>query len=574
MLGLHAADIAMLAIYFASITCIGVWSARRVKKTSDFVMPRRFGKTLMVFFSFGTGTHSDQAVGVAAKSYTSGVSGIWYQWLWLFASPFYWLIAPAMRRFRALTTADVFEARYDRSVAILYAAVALAAYTVNIGVMLKGSSAVVEACTGDLIGAEIAIAIMTVLFVVYGMAGGLGAAVITDFIQGVLTIAFSFILLPYILVEVGGMAGLRETLPDLAPDRNYLSLVAPEEISVFYVFMLCLNALVNIVTQPHVMGNCAAGRTELDGQVGFMGGNLIKRVCTIAWCLIGVAGIAHFAGSEIHEDQVFGEVARQILPAILPGMLGLFLAGLLASVMSSCDAFMVASAGLFTENIYKKWRRPGLSDRHYLWVARISSLGVVAAGVICAFSLEGVVAGLESFWKVNSLLAIAFWMGLFWRRATPTGAWASTLALGLVWWITNQSFGVELARRLPGAEALGFVVEKGSKAEVFLPWQIAFFLAAGLVAGVAVSLFTRRVDSEKLERFYALVRTPVKEGEVVDEPCTLPADAEVPPRRLLFPAWTGLEILVPSRRSIIGFLVGWAAVALLVGVFVWIVKAG
>jgi Na+/proline symporter len=194
--------------------------------------------------------------------------------------------------------------------------------------------------------------------------------------------------------------------------------------------------------------------------------------------------------------------------------------------------------------------------------------------VIFAFSLEGVVAGLESFWKVNSLLAIAFWMGLFWRRATPAGAWASTLALGLVWWLTNQSFGVELARRLPGAEALGFVVERGARAEVFLPWQIAFFLMAGLVAGVAVSVFTRRVDGEKLERFYALLRTPVKEGEVVDEPCTLPVDAEVPPRRLLFPAWTGLEILVPSLRSIIGFLAGWAAVALLVGAFVWIVKAG
>ncbi len=33
------------------------------------------------------------------------------------------------------------------------------------------------------------------------------------------------------------------------------------------------------------------------------------------------------------------------------GLLGLFLAGLLASVMSSCDAFIVATSGLFTKTL-------------------------------------------------------------------------------------------------------------------------------------------------------------------------------------------------------------------------------
>jgi len=115
-MGMHVADLAALLGYFVLIGGIGVWTARHVQTMSDFIMPRRFGKTMMVFFGFGAGTHSDQAVAVAAKTYTNGASGIWYQWLWLFVTPFYWLLAPAMRRFRALTTADVFELRYGRSV--------------------------------------------------------------------------------------------------------------------------------------------------------------------------------------------------------------------------------------------------------------------------------------------------------------------------------------------------------------------------------------------------------------------------------------------------------------------------
>ena len=60
----------------------------------------------------------------------------------------------------------------------------------------------------EIAGYEIAILGITVLFVIYGMAGGLGAAIWTDLIQGILTIAFSFLLLPFIFGKIGGFANL------------------------------------------------------------------------------------------------------------------------------------------------------------------------------------------------------------------------------------------------------------------------------------------------------------------------------------------------------------------------------
>ena len=568
MLELHPIDVAALAGYFILVTILGLWTARHVKNMGDFVMPRKFGKTLMIFYGFGAGTHSDQAVSVASKSYSVGVSGIWYQWLWLFPTPFYWLIAPMMRRFRAMTTADVFELRYNRSVAVLFAVVGLLQYTVNIGVMLKGSAHVIEAATSASINANWAIGIMTVLFVAYGMAGGLHAAVLTDFIQGVLTIVFSFLLLPFILHAVGGMEGLREQLP-----AEKLSLVAPAEIGAFYVAVIAINGLIGIVAQPHTMSTCAAGRNELDGQVGWMCGNLTKRVCTIAWMLIGVASFAYFTRlgmGDINPDNVFGEVARRFLPQILPGLLGLFLAGILASVMSSCDAFMVATAGLFAENIYKPLV-PGRSERHYLWVARISSLVVVASGVVFAYRLEGVVAGLEIFWKIGPMLGIAFWMGLFWRRMNAAGAWASTLVAFLAWWFCTQAWFIEAVAGLPGADALRLVFDGGDHPEIYLPWQMIFYLTAGMLAGVAASLLTGRPDHARLERFYALVRTPIQPGEVVDEPCQLPAGVMPAEARRLLPL-RSIELYRPSRQMMVGFLAGWVAVALLVASVVWIVR--
>jgi Na+/proline symporter len=563
LLGLHIADVIVLGLYLVGITYIGLWSARRIKNISDFFMPRKFGRAMMIMHAFGTGTHSDQAVSVASKSYTNGLSGIWYQWLWLFATPFYWLIAPVMRRFRAITTADVFEARFSPSVAKLFAVVGMLNLSINIGIMLKGSSAVVDASTSGYVSSNIAIAVMTVMFVIYGIAGGLSAAIITDFIQGVLTIIFSFILLPFVLHAVGGLGGIRDAIPNA---KEMFSLVAPGEIGFFYVVMISLNGLVGIVTQPHTMGNCAAGKTENEGRIGWMCGNFVKRVCTVAWCLTGLAAIAYFSKrgqTPEHTDQVFGLIAADFLPKILHGILGLFLAALLASVMSSCDSFMIASSGLFTENIYK----PLVSDKtqkHYVLVARIASLVIVAAGVAFAFSLPGVVKGLEIFWKVSAMMGIAFWLGLFWRRTTAAGAWAGTLAAFAVLLFTSRiafadfviwDFNAHFADKLPE-----FMIWDG---KIYLPWQMVLYLSTGFILTVLVSLLTKPIPEEKLDNFYALVRTPVRPGEQVDAPCTLPSDTVVPEKRSLFPN-TGLEILIPSRSSVLGFMVGWGCVAAII----------
>ena len=571
MLGLHPIDIAVLVLYFFGVAGIGFWTARTVGNLSDFVMPRRFGKFMMVMFTFGAGTHSDQAVSVASKTYTNGLSGIWYQWLWLFVTPFYWLIAPVMRRFRAITTADIFELRYDRSVGYLFAALGVVQLTVNIGVMLVGSSAVIEATTGGAVPAPLAISLMTVMFLIYGIAGGLSAAIITDFIQGILTIIFSAMLVPLILGAVGGLRGIHGTLQD----PEFFSLVAPGEIGLFYIVVIAFNALVGIVAQPHTLSTCAAGRTELDGRVGFMFGSFVKRFCTVFWCLTGLAAVAHYTTSGgINPDHVYGMVAREFLPAVGHGLLGIFIAALLASVMSSCDAFMIAAAGLFTENMYKPCR-PGRSDSHYLMVVRAASLLIVVGGLGFAFwlrrleehGMSSVVAGLEIFWKIAPMMGIAFWLGLFWRRATVAGAWASSLAAMLMLWLTGRGFFVSAVGALPFAEGLGFINETPAGPALYLPWQMTFYLAFGTIAGIVVSLLTPRPDAERLDRFYALARTPVIRGEEVSAACTLPADAEIPPRRNLIPH-RDLEIPVPSALSVAGFFGGWVLVIAIIYSFV------
>ncbi|NCF87092.1 MAG: sodium:solute symporter family protein [Verrucomicrobiaceae bacterium] len=541
MFGLALLDAIVIVGYLLGITALGIWTGRRVRGTSDFFMPRKFGKGMMMMHAFGTGTASDQAVVVSAGTFKHGLSGIWFQWLWMFNTPFYWLIAPIFRRLRANTTADVYRLRFGPSVAILFALVGIIGLAVKIGLMLKGAGALIDAGTNGAVSPEVAMPAVAILFVIYGAAGGLSAAILTDYIQGILTVVFSFILLPSVLNAVGGLSGVRETVND----PQMLSLVAPDKIDALFIATFALLSLIGIVAQPFIMGVCAAGRTEMDGRFGFVVGNLIKRVCSAAWAVTGIAALAYFmqeglAMGDSTPDRVYGQMAQTFLA---PGWLGLFVAALLAGVMSSCDSFMISASGLFTENLYRPLRA-GRSEKHYLWVGRLAALVIVGTGVWVAFKMPNVVSGLKTWLKIAPMLGIAFWLGLFWKRFNASGAWASTIAGFLGWWGMSYTGLSE-------------------------PLQILSYLSLSVVAGALASIFTKRPTQDDLERFHGLIRTPVEAGETLTGPCELPAGRQVGTRPMWF-VGTDFEFPRPSKTSVVGFLLASLAVAAMIVSFMWL----
>ncbi len=488
MAGFHYLDILIILGYFLFLVFIGVWSSRKIKRTSDFFIGgRRFGKFMMIILTFGTGTHTDQAIGVVSKCYQVGLAGIWYQFLWLINTPFYWIMAPIVRRLRVVNTADYYRKRYNQNVAMLYAVLAIVICMLNMGMILLGSGRIIEAISDHYISFPVAVLGVTVLFLSYGLTGGLIAAVITDVLQGVLTIVLSFILLPFALLRVGGFSGLHEKLSGAPHDM--FSMTTPGEITIFFIIMVSFNSLLNWPNQPYSIMASTACKTEMESRVGVTYGNFIKRFCTVAWAFTGLCCIALFPNLT-NPDHAFGVAARNLLPI---GLVGLLFASVLAAAQSTCDAIMVSAASIFTRNIYKVYFAREKSDRHYLMVGRIVSLFVVAGSLAFAFLLPGIVAALELFWKIPALMGVSFWIGIFWRRANPATVWTSFIA----------SFAVFAACEMD--LFIGY--------EVSLPWQMVSYIIAGLLGAVIASLATKPQSKEHLDRFYDEFKKPVDKLE-------------------------------------------------------------
>ena len=262
-------------------------------------------------------------------------------------------------------------------------------------------------------------------------------------------------------------------------------------------------------------------------------------------------------------------MARDLLPTIAPGLIGLFIASMLAAVMSSCDCLMVAAAALFTENIYRPYISPDRDDRHYVLVGRLASIAVVLGGLFVAFALSSVVAGLEAFWKVGAMMGIAIWVSFVWRRATAAAAWASTLGGFATWFFTSDiafvgwSFNARFAGSLPD-----FMLYDGA---LSLPWQMIIYLVVGVTLMIGVSFATRPPDKQTLDRVYECLRTPVTAEEPEGEPLTLPEGVEPTPRTVLIDH-RDFEIMRPTTYTVVGFVLSWVAVAALIGFFIWIIS--
>ncbi len=486
MFGLHWLDLTTLLVYLLGVTVAGLWAARKVTNLHDYFMgSRKFGKAFMVMHAFGTGTHTDHAVTVAGASYRMGMAGIWYQWLYLFATPFYWLVAPLLRRMRYLTTADYFEDRFSPALAILYTIYGLLYLSLQIGLMLLGTGKAANAISGGAISPELAIGVMTILFLSYGLLGGLPAAVVTDFIQGFFIIVLSFLLLPFVMEAVGGFTGLHQKVPE-----EMFSLMAPgdppegyDRVTPFYILMIVINALVGIVAQPHHMEIAGAGKTELEGRIGFTFGNMLKRICTLAWALTGVACIALYPDLA-DSEHAFGLASRDLLPV---GLVGVMLASMVAAAMSSCDSLMVDGSALFVKNVYQRYLRPQASVRHYLNVGRLVGVAVVMGGIVVATYATTVVGILKLTWSLVAFFGIAFWGGVLWRRCNAYGAWAGILGSALLWYLSRFVWGWELHQ------------------------QFLVYLLGGFFCMIVVSLLTPPADQDRLNRFYAILQTPVGE---------------------------------------------------------------
>jgi Na+/proline symporter len=555
---LTSLDWAVLAAYLAVIVLVGVLAARKIKDTQHYFLGgRRFGKLVMIGQTFSTGTHAEMPVSLAGAVYTTGASAIWYQWKNLFATPFYWLMAPLFRRMRRTTTAEVVEDRYGPWMGALYTVFALAYFTIGMASMLKGAAKVISQAAGGGVPVDQIVVGMTCVFVLYSLVGGLVAVAWADVFQGLLIITLSFMLIPLGWEYAGGLDGMRQALPP-----EMFSLQTPRGIGLWFILMLTVNGLIGIAAQPHILASVGTGKDEHSCRVGFLYGSVVKRVCTIGWTLVGLLVAAlvlrgTFGVTSLGEpEEAFGFACRRLL---FPGGLGLLIACILAANMAASSAYMVDSSALFTRNFYRKYLVRAAADQHYLRAGRASGIAMTGCGVLYAvFLIDRVLYSFLLTETLATYVGISVVGGVFWRRANRWGALASLV----VAMATN--FALYAAR--------------GQRLDHWDPTVFFVALLAGVAALIVVSLLTPPESHAAVDDYFARLHTPSDSFWPERKPGDPPPDPHLVSkagRQLLLLNLANLRAAARPvgffrayREDLSGFAIAWA-IAIALVVLVW-----
>ena len=545
----HWLDTSVLILYLLGITLFGLWLSKRVKTSDSFFRGnRQFRWWIMIGQAFGTGTHAESFVAQTGATFASGFATIWYQWKNMLITPFYWLIAPWYRRSERTTLGEILEDRYGVKFGMLYSVFAIAFFVLNQGVMLQGAAKIVAVATGGLISPNGVILAMAVAFLLYSFFGGLIATAYTDFIQGLMIIVLSMMLIPSGLAAVGGIAGMRKVLPP-----GFFQLYSEVSgLNVFTIAMLAVNGIVGITAQPHMISMCATGNTERAGRVGQTYGSMVKRLCTIGWAFTGLIVAALVVQRNLvlsDPEMAFGYACRTLL---VPGLTGLMVACVLAANMSACSNFMVNTGALFTNNFYKKYIRKDATDRRTLWIGRISGFVLTLLGILFSLTVRNVLHAFLFTESIAAFMGITVLGGILWKRANRLGALMAVILSFSVYYLINF---LQIGRLL--------LVYK------WKPGPFGLAMAAGFTAFVLFSWATRPEAPERVERFFDNM------SRISDAPALAPGQkkplAAVSGKDLImldFPGWFRAERWkgFPARykEDLIGFVLAWVMVIALI----------
>ena len=356
-------------------------------------------------------------------------------------------IAPRWHRTHNLTAAEYITERYGIGTQKIYTYIFLAVSVFTTGSFLYPVAKIVEVAAG--IPLTTSILVLGALSMIYVAVGGLRGVVVTDVLQFVILFAALIIVIPLSFGKIGGV----QTLFEQAPER-FFSLFQGEY-TPWFIFAFCIYNMFFLGGNWAYVQRYTSVKTEKDSRkVGWLFGTLYL-FSPILWMLPPMIYRIFNPGlTGLQNEDAYLLMCKEAMP---DGMLGLMLGGMIFATASSLNSTLNISAGVFTNDIWKRLR-PGSTEKSLMKVARISTLGFGVLAVVVALLIKSMGGIVNVVISVAALTGVPIYLPVIWslfskRQTSKTilGVTFSSLAINLFFKFVTPLFGFSLSR---GAEMM------------------------------------------------------------------------------------------------------------------------
>ena len=351
-------------------------------------------------------------------------------------------IAPRWHRTHSLTAAEYITGRLGVKTQKTYTYIFLAVSVFTTGSFLYPVAKIVEVTTG--IPLTTAIFALGAFSMVYVALGGLRGVVVTDVLQFVILFAAVVIAVPLAFDKIGGVGTFFEKVPE-----GFFELFEGEYTPGFVIAFAIYNMFFLGGNWAYVQRYTSV-KTERDSRkTGWLFG-VLYTISPILWMLIPmIYRVYNPSLSGLENEGAYLLMCKEAMP---DGLLGLMLGGMIFATASSLNATLNISAGVVTNDIFKRMR-PNASEETLMNVARISTWGFGIMAIIVALLIRSMGGIVNVVISVAALTGVPVYLPVIWslfsKRQTARTILSATfisLAINLIFKFVTPHFGLALDR--------------------------------------------------------------------------------------------------------------------------------
>jgi SSS family solute:Na+ symporter len=506
--GIRLPDYLVILSYFAVVIAIGLFSARYIRRSKDYFAAGNVMPWWLAGTSFYKASFSALLFVIYNEiAYKYGIVAIVILWI----SPLCivlggLLTARAWRRSRVMTPLGFMERRYSPTVHQVFVWTGLPLRLFDNALKILSTSIIFAVALRGL-GLSITafMAVIGLVMVLYSFLGGQMTVIITDFVN-VSILAVSVVTL-FILTlgRIGDLGAFFRSLPagffNPAPEPYGWTYLV---FTVFLITLLTYNASWALVQKY----NTLRSEKEITKMIALIAGLMF--VMPPIFFLPGIA--ARVLLPEIgNAKEVYALISMKILPV---GMMGLVLASVISSTMSTLGSEFNTLSGVLTRDFFKKKVRPGLTEAQEIFTGRAFTVLIGAVTVSLAilfnalqgFNLMDIMFRVFSAFGPATMIPLIF--GLLFKKFNARGTiWGlvAGCATGVVLVLANFYLVQVSAEAMTADPRLEFWLRSGWNSAATVLSVVVTIL--GMVIG-SRSRPTPDEEKARVEAFFADLRRP------------------------------------------------------------------
>jgi SSS family solute:Na+ symporter len=494
-------DWLIVCAYLGMTIVVGIIFSRKGTKSVDsfFVANRSLPWWLAGITMSASAFSIDTPIGITGLVAKDGIPGMWYAWVFVLGGAGAlgaFIFASFLRRSEVITFAELVELRYSGKEAAFLRGFkgvyfGIFANAVTVGYIIKA----VMTISHDVLGFNPHITLLVILgfTLFYSAISGMWGIVANEFIQFIIGFIGMIVLTIFAWSYIGGIkpvvAGFVKRYGESAAAER-LSFFPAVGSPFFITFMVFIIFRWWNAPPPAIHQRIVASKNEKHASFS----TLLFSVVSFGinyWPMIMIAVVSLVAFPTLAEpERGYGMLMVKLLPT---GVIGLMVAAILATFMSTIDTHINYGAAFMINDLYRRFINKNADQKHYVRASQIGTALMLGIAVVVAYMLDSV----QQAWYYLAMLTAGYGflivMRWFWWRINAWAEIAALSASGIGSTLLSSKF----------AKAFGYY-------DVIKPlgfgWSFIIIVCFCSLAWITVTIFTKPSDEKKLVEFCRKVK--------------------------------------------------------------------